>query len=164
VELEYLAGLEPAAPSTVTMSELVSTILLVALCLVACTREPEKPAVSNTEVAGVRAAGEQTPPQAVSGGWLEAIGERVLPLIEKHDTEFAPRYREEVFRKIPLGIAEAEVTRLLGPPLQTKQFFDGTTCWYYTRHGERFASYFVRILEFDQKGILIARRHYFYAG
>jgi hypothetical protein len=107
---------------------------------------------------------EKTPSQTAGDGWLEAAGERILPLIDKHDTEYAPGYREEVFSKVALGVTEAEVARLLGPPLQTKQFSDGTTCWYYTRHGERFASYFVRILKFDQQGILIARRHYFYVG
>lgn len=112
----------------------------------------KKPAASP---AGDRAAGDD---------WLSAVGERILPLIEEHDTQSAPGYREEVFRALAFGAAEADVARLLGPPLLTKQFSDGSTCWYYTRHGERSASYFVRVLEFDQRGVLIARRHYFYLG
>ena len=102
--------------------------------------------------------------RSIGGDWLAAVGERILPLIEKHDTKYAPGYREEVFRALTLGDTEAEVARLLGRPLLTKQFSDGTTCWYYTRRGERFTSYFVRVLEFDQRGILIARRRYFYVG
>lgn len=110
---------------------------------------------------------KQTSPaedRAAGGSWLTAVGERILPLIEKHDTKYAPGYREEVFRTLEPGATESEVVLLLGRPLLTKQFSDGNTCWYYTRHGERFASYFVRILEFDRRGVLIARRHYFYVG
>src|SRR5215210_700468 len=111
-----------------------------------------------------RISGEKTPSQSADSGWLDAVGERILPLVEKHDTQYAPSYREDVFRALALGISKAEVIRLLGPPLRAKQFPDGNVCWYYTRHGELFASYFVRVLEFDRRGVLIARRHYFYLG
>jgi hypothetical protein len=102
--------------------------------------------------------------RAVGGDWLSALGERILPLIEEHDTQYAPGYREEVFRTLAFGVTEADVARLLGPPLLAKRFSDGNTCWYYTRHGERSASYFVRVLEFDPRCVLVARRHYFYLG
>ena len=51
---------------------------------------------------------------------------------------------------------------ILGPPLHKREFADGRTYWYYSRHGRRFDSYFVRILVFDEQGRLLARRSYFY--
>lgn len=96
--------------------------------------------------------------------WLSSMGEVIFPLIEKHDTEYAIGYREEVFRTIDLGASEARVFQRLGPPLLVRHFSDGSTYWYYTRHGKRLPSYFVRILGFDQKRSLIARYHYFYIG
>jgi len=66
-----------------------------------------------------------SPAEDRAGGhdWAAAIGERLFPLIEKHDTQYAPGYREEIFRGLALGITETEVARLLGQPLLTKSFY-----------------------------------------
>lgn len=66
--------------------------------------------------------------RAAGGDWLAAVGELILPLIEEHDSKYAPGYREEVFRALALGATGAGVARLLGRPLLTKQFSDGSTC------------------------------------
>ena len=100
--------------------------------------------------------------ESTDGSWTAALGELILPLIDKHDTEYAPNYSEEVFRSLELGSDTAAVEQLLGPPLLAKEFPDDKTYWYYSRHGERFDSYFVRILVFDGEGSLVARRSYFY--
>jgi len=152
------AGLtnKPAAPARLLRLVLPNAISLL-LAAASCGRYEHS---LTSEKKQASPAGDR----AVGDGWLAAVGERILPLIEKHDTKYAPGYREEVFRELELGATESEVARLLGQPLLTKKFPDGHTCWYYTRHGQRFASYFVRILEFDQRSVLVARRHYFYVG
>jgi hypothetical protein len=86
----------------------------------------------------------------------------MLPLIEKHDTEWSANYSDDVFRSLPLGTGHAEVERRVGIPLETKEFPDGSTCWYYSRPGEASRNYFVRVLEFDESGSLLARRAYFH--
>lgn len=111
---------------------------------------------------GARAAARTAGSTGSSSSWREAVGELILPLIEKHDTEYAPGYREEVFRALKPGMTQKRVAQLLGQPLLTKRFPDGITCWYYTRHGKRSENYFVRVLEFDGQGILLARRKHFY--
>lgn len=100
--------------------------------------------------------------ESTDGSWAAALSELILPLIDKHDTEYAPGYSEEVFRSLDLGTDSATVEELLGPPLLTKEFPEDKTYWYYSRHGERFDSYFVRILVFDGEGKLVARHSSFY--
>jgi hypothetical protein len=102
----------------------------------------------------------KSPPR--SSSWKEAVGEVVLPLFDKNDTEYAPGFKEEVFRSVEMGFSQDEVKRRLGEPLSSKTFADGNTCWYYSRHGKKSKSYFLRLLEFDGKGILVARRAEFY--
>jgi outer membrane protein assembly factor BamE (lipoprotein component of BamABCDE complex) len=100
------------------------------------------------------------PPRSTS--WREALGEVVLPLFDRNDTEYATAFKEEVFRALEMGLSQDDVKRRLGEPVSTKTFSDGDTCWYYSRHGKQSKSYFVRLLEFDGKGILVARRSAFY--
>lgn len=97
-----------------------------------------------------------------SSSWREALGEAVLPLLDKHDTEYAAGFKEEIFRSLEMGITQDDVKRRLGEPVSMKTFPDGDTCWYYSRHGVTSKSYFVRLLEFDDKGLLVARRAEFY--
>lgn len=99
---------------------------------------------------------------STDGSLSAALGELLWPLITKHDTEYAPGYSEEVYRSLKLGARQEAVEQALGPPLKAKEFPDGLTYWYYSRHGQRFDSYFVRILGFDQDGRLVTRRSYFY--
>lgn len=110
--------------------------------------------------AKAQAAPPKPPPQ--SSSWKEALGEAVLPLFETHDTEYAAGYKEEIFRSLEMGINQDEVKRRLGEPVSTRAFADGNACWYYSRHGRKSKNYFVRLLEFDGKGILLARRAEFY--
>lgn len=100
--------------------------------------------------------------ESTDGSWAAALGELLLPLIEKHDTEYAQGYSEEVFRSLDIGSGKALVEQLLGPPLLAKEFSSGRVYWYYSRHGTRSENYFVRILVFDREGSLVARRSYFY--
>jgi len=74
----------------------------------------------------------------------EALGEAVLPLLNKHDTEYAAGFKEEIFRSLEMGITQDDVKRRLS----MKTLPDGDTCWYYSRHGVTSKSYFVRLLEF----------------
>jgi len=111
--------------------------------------------------------GEATSPvpagaETTDGSWTAALGELLWPLITKHDTEYAPGYGEKTYRSLEFGTRQEAVEQALGPPLEVKQFPDGLTYWYYSRHGHRFDSYFVRILGFDEKGSLVTRRSYFY--
>lgn len=108
----------------------------------------------------------QSPPAAsaesTDGSLRAALGEMLLPLVESHDTQYAPGFREEVFRSLRLGSREAEVRDLLGEPLLSRDFPDGGRYWYYSRQGDRSPNYFVRALVFDRNGALLARRRYFY--
>jgi len=117
-----------------------------------------------TSVYDLNAKAQSEPPKTPrqSSSWKEAIGEAVLPLIDKHDTEYAAGFKEDVFRSLKMGISQVDVKTRLGEPLSTKSFPDGNTCWYYSRHGTKSKSYFVRLLEFDAKGVLVARRAEFY--
>lgn len=101
-------------------------------------------------------------PASTDGSWSAALGEFILPLLEEHDTEWSAGYSDDVFRSLPLGTDKAEVERRLGTPLETKEFPDGNTCWYYSRPGEASSNYFVRVLEFGESGSLLARRAYFH--
>lgn len=112
----------------------------------------------------LNAKAQPEPPRSSprSSSWKEALGEAVLPHFETHDTEYAAGFKEQVFRSLEMGIAQDEVKRRLGEPVSTKTFPDGDICWYYSRHGAKSKNYFVRLLEFDDKGLLVARRAEFY--
>jgi len=100
--------------------------------------------------------------ESTDGSWTAALGELLLPLIEDHDTEYAPGYSDKVFRALDFGTGRVVVEQLLGPPLLAKEFPSGETYLYYSRHGKQFGSYFIRILVLDGAGLLVARRSYFY--
>lgn len=107
--------------------------------------------------------GETTSEQSdASGSWSARLGELLWPLIEEHDTEYAPFYSEQAFRSLKLGAEQYAVEQSLGAPLEINQFPDGQIYWYYSRHGERSENYFVRILVFDEQRRLIGKRHSFY--
>jgi len=95
-------------------------------------------------------------------GWLTRLGEVVLPLLERGDTEYARGFTERAFSEVEPGASQGAVRQSLGAPLLTKAFPDGTTVWYYSRHGPRSRSYFIRALEFssDNKVSRIFREYY----
>jgi len=101
-------------------------------------------------------------PSGASGSWSPSLGELLWPLIEEHDTEYAPGYSEQAFRSLKLGAEQHTVEQALGSPLEVKLFPDGEIYWYYSRHGERSENYFVRILVFDEQKRLLEKRHSFY--
>lgn len=101
-------------------------------------------------------------PASTDGSWTARLGELILPLVEEHDTEWATSFDENTFKSLAIGSTSEPVEERLGRPLETKRFPDGNICWYYTRPGEGSKNYFVRVLEFDQDGTLVARRRYFH--
>lgn len=101
-------------------------------------------------------------PSGPSCSWNASLGELLWPLIEEHDTEYAPGYSEQAFRSLKLGAEQHAVEQALGAPLEVKQFSHGEIYWYYSRHGERSENYFVRILVFDEQKRLLGKRHSFY--
>ncbi len=100
--------------------------------------------------------------ESTDGSWRSALGNLILPLIEDHDTEYAQGYSEEVFRSLGLGTDRETVEDLLGSPLFLRNFPNGMTYWYYSRHGKQSENYFVRITVFDAEGNLVERHSDFY--
>ncbi len=92
----------------------------------------------------------------------DIAGELVFPLIEDHDTRYSSGYDEQIFRSLTVGLEQAEVARVLGKPLSTKEFPDGRRCWYYSQPGSEYRSYFIRALCFSSAGSLRARYRSFY--
>lgn len=108
---------------------------------------------------------------AWAGDWLARVGEAVLPYLDPGDTQYAVGFDERIFFSIPIGAREDEVLRKLGAPLAKKSFSEPLmsqsfpvpyTVWYYSQHGPRSESYFVRALLFDQEGRLARRLRRYY--
>lgn len=99
-------------------------------------------------------AGNRTAPRRAWPGWIDAwkarLGEIILPLLDRGDTEYAAGFAEEAFSEIEIGASEKRVLKELGNPLLKKTFPDGTIVWYYSRHGPHSKSYFIRGLEFNR--------------
>jgi hypothetical protein len=102
----------------------------------------------------------EPPPRDSS--WKDKLGELIMPLFDKDDTEYSSGFNETVFRSLEMGLPQNEVARRLGNPFLTRTFADGNTCWYYSRHGRKWKSYFVRVLEFDRDWRLMRRYAAFY--
>ena len=77
---------------------------------------------------------------------LDGLHGWVLSLAWKHDTQFASGYSPVAWRRVHSGMSPAEVTSVLGPPLETYDFY-GTTGWRYSRSPSD-ASYFNRVILF----------------
>lgn len=87
----------------------------------------------------------------------ERIEEGFGPLLDRPQTRFAPGFREEVFRALPLGATESQVLKALGPPLDRRDCAYGTVCWDYSFPAAIDASFFPRVLRFDRSGRLSDR-------
>ena len=131
-------------------------LLLVGLIVQACGEKFEY------ELYGEPASAQPGATESTDGSWKAVVGELLLPLIAYHDTEYAQGYSEEAFRSLDLGSGTTAVEKVLGPPLEIKEYPGGEIYWYYSRHGKRYENYFVRILVFDGEVSLVARRAYFY--
>lgn len=94
--------------------------------------------------------------------WLARLGEVVLPLLDPGDTEYQSGFSEEEFQRIEAGSKVEDVIKRLGEPLLRKSFPDGTTIWYYSRHGPQSKSFFVRALEFDDHGHVTRKFRQYY--
>jgi len=94
--------------------------------------------------------------------WASDFGDALLSRIEGHDTEYAPGYKEDVFRSLEPGSTKATVEKLLGSPLLAKTFPDDSTYWYYSRHGVESENYVVRIVVLNEAGSLLGTRRDFY--
>ena len=67
--------------------------------------------------------------------WGYAHSESYCYIWPSIDTTFAPDYDESAFHLITKGMTKAEVTRLVGLPLQTGVTGDGLERWWYSRDG-----------------------------
>ena len=77
---------------------------------------------------------------------------------------YSPGFRETAFRAIEVGMCKAAVLRSLGEPIESRRFDDGYERWYYSKHGMRSKSYYIRILVFDGRGWVVAKQAEFYLG
>ena len=64
---------------------------------------------------------------------LDNLGGLIFPLFLKEDTEYAPGYSDQAFRKIAAGMTQTEVFTELGQPLSTLYSRDGETAMAWTR-------------------------------
>jgi hypothetical protein len=94
----------------------------------------------------------------------ETLEESLGPLLDRPHTKFAPGFREDRFRSLPLGCTESQVLRALGPPLGTRFCPDQMICWDYSGAAASDASYFPRVLVFDDSRRLVHRHMGFVLG
>jgi len=82
--------------------------------------------------------------------------------ITSPQTTFAPGFKEELFRGLKIGTAQTEVTRVLGPPLATREVENRdkttVTVWYYSEPLAK--SFKHRALIFDRSQRLIEKVSY----
>lgn len=97
-----------------------------------------------------------------SQSWRYRVGQVILPLIYSHDTRYAPLYKEEVFRSVPMGASEADIRALLGEPLSKSRTSRGHELWHYSVAGPKTQDFQLRILEFGEDGRLQGRHAEFY--
>jgi hypothetical protein len=91
------------------------------------------------------------------------LGERVLPPLDGGgDTIFSPGFSETAFQAIEIGMGQAAVLQSLGESIDSQKFDDGGEYWYYSKHGPRSKSYFIRIVVFDGRGSVVARLAQYY--
>lgn len=99
-----------------------------------------------------------------SRSFKEKLEEGLGPLVDRPQTQFAPALREEVFRSLPFRSTESQVLRALGPPLGSRVCPNRMICWDYSGAAASDASYFPRVLVFDNSGRLVRRRMGFVLG
>lgn len=90
-------------------------------------------------------------------GWFLTT---VLGLGKDEDTEYAPGYSDQAFRKVRIGMTAREVIATLGPPLDKANLSGGREVWRWSRsRADR--SYRVRAILFvDGKVIAINSEFY----
>jgi hypothetical protein len=128
--------------------------LAAVLILASCKHEYEYPLHGNPT--------SQNPVAHCSVSVGNRVGELVLPFLSKSDTEYAPGFEEAAFRRVRPGMSRGRVQGLLGKPLETTAFPDGSIYWYYSRRGPNFPDYFVRIVEFNANSRVVGRCQEFY--
>lgn len=95
-----------------------------------------------------------------SSGFKDRLSELVLPYLADDDTAYAPGFTESAFRRIRPGYSQAQVIALLGNPLGSRDY-EGFTYWYYSQHGRRSKSFFLRLVGFDASHHVVATEHTF---
>jgi inner membrane protein len=68
--------------------------------------------------------------------WREPLGDAIVSIVLREDTEYAAGYAEQLFQTIKPGAAADDVRGLLGPPLSDVQSPVGAAsdaCWVYSR-------------------------------
>jgi hypothetical protein len=102
--------------------------------------------------------------QPKSSTWIDALGERILPHLDRsYDTQFSPGFRERSFQELQAGSSRDDLVRALGEPLEKVTWDDGYSWWYYSKHGKA-KSYFIRIVILDKRGAVVAKVARFYMG
>ena len=73
------------------------------------------------------------------------------------DTGWPRGYDEEEFQDIRMGAKEGEVRKYAGSPSDTMSHADGRQAWLYTKPKEQGRPYFLRVVRFDPRGVVIAK-------
>jgi hypothetical protein len=143
--------------------------LIVALSLwVSCGGAPGDPDRESFVVAEKPPAtcGPRGSRETIASGrwWREKIGDVVGPVINTHDTEFAPGCTDEAFDSLRLGASRDDVERQLGSPLRRWEgSISGCEYWSYSRRAIPGSNYLQRNVEFDSTGALVEKHRHFYA-
>jgi hypothetical protein len=95
-----------------------------------------------------------------SSGFRDSLSELLFPHLAEDDTVYAPGFTERAFRTVQPGYSQAQVLTLLGKPLGLRDY-DGYTYWYYSQHGRRSKSFFLRLIGFDSSHHVVATEHAF---
>ena len=90
---------------------------------------------------------------------LDGVDGMLLGLVLPDDTVYAEQYSDAGFRQVAIGVSEAEVRRILGPPLEIGAH-DGASLFRYTRTAND-SNYYVRVIVF-RDGRVSEKRHQFY--
>lgn len=93
--------------------------------------------------------------------WTDATRKTILGLLfvlDADDTRYARRFEEDLFRSLAPGMRQDEVRARIGEPLLTHDLSNERIGWYYSQPGEQTQDYRPRVLIFDSRGVLVARR------
>jgi hypothetical protein len=101
----------------------------------------------------------------LSTSWLDLLGEKVFPYLDDGgDTQYSSAFDDEHFHAIPIGVPRRSVAEALGEPLIKAECGGPYSCWYFTKPGPKSKSYFLRIVVFDARGLVISKHESYYVG
>ncbi len=89
--------------------------------------------------------------------------EFILSNLYREETIYAKGYSPELWKSIKLGDSREKVLTILGQPLDKFLNKRGeVTAFYYSSQGPKNTNYRVRLIIFDESGIVIEKNNYFY--